>query len=635
MWDAPSIFAAGRSKRMPISLRRRCCGRPPGTRSLLRKRPVGHIRRVLLTKPWKPAETDAPVTVAKPSLESSTATLIIPTRDRADLLAACLAGLEKTRPHDFDLVIFDNGSREPATRDLLDRTRVHPWAPVLDAAGTFNFSALCNRAAELSQGRVLVFLNNDTVAMQPDWLANLVSLAVRPDVGTVGAKLVYPSGRLQHDGLVLGLGGYAAHIDTGEGPAHRGYLERCSAEVREFDPLSWRRDHLAFLEGAERIVAPSDDVAARMSRYLPRSIVVWEPESDAGYPPEHTPRVCETEPLRIVTLGSLNVSKGLRVVQALADAAGQAGAPLRLSVLGAASEPLPQNVMVSGTFLSEDLGRLFTEAAPHAVFLPAIWPETWSFVLTAALKQGLPVIAFDIGASAARSRAPAANSAGNGYGQASGGAPRTARSTGCPVSDRRSPRTTSDLLLSAVRGSSGKTAAIARVLPGWARAICRQHGLTPGTVDLAHYAHSAGHLFSSWDAAAFHYLAVGSGRGWSPRVGFSPAGYRRHNPDVALAGYEPFAHWLRFGRREGRDPAFAADPPIPDIRHLLGRRRPDTAQALVDIVMPVYGGRALALQAIDSVRGAATREAFQLVVVDGPRQIRCCGVNCMRWPKPA
>ncbi len=188
--------------------------------------PVGHIRRILLTKPWKPAETDAPAIMTKPAMERATATLIVPTRDRADLLAACLAGLEKTRPRDFDLVIVDNGSREPATRDLLDRTRVHPWAQVIDAAGTFNFSALCNRAAELSQGRVLVFLNNDTVAMQPDWLANLVSLAVRPDVGAVGAKLVYPSGRLQHAGLVLGLGGYAAHIDNGEGPTHRGYLDR-------------------------------------------------------------------------------------------------------------------------------------------------------------------------------------------------------------------------------------------------------------------------------------------------------------------------------------------------------------------------------------------------------------------------
>lgn len=176
------------------------------------------------------------------------------------------------------------------------------------------------------------------------------------------------------------------------------------AEVREFDPLSWRCDHLVFVEGAERIVVPSDDVAMRMSRYLPRPFAVWELEGDAGYPPEQTPRVCETEPLRIVTLGSLNVSKGLRVVQALADAVGQAGAPLLQSVPGAASEALPQSVTVSGTFLSEDLVRLLAEAAPHAVFLPAIWPETWSFVLTTAPKQRLPVIAFDSGAPSARLR---------------------------------------------------------------------------------------------------------------------------------------------------------------------------------------------------------------------------------------
>jgi glycosyltransferase involved in cell wall biosynthesis len=176
------------------------------------------------------------------------------------------------------------------------------------------------------------------------------------------------------------------------------------AEVREFDPLSWRHDHLVFLEGADRIVVPSDDIAGRMQRHLRKPIAVWEPESDTDLPPEQMPRVREDEPLRLVTLGALNVSKGLRVVQALADAAEPARAPLQLSVLGPASEPLPQSVAVSGTFLSEDLGRLLAETAPHAVLLPAIWPETWSFVLTAALKQGLPVIAFDIGAPAARLR---------------------------------------------------------------------------------------------------------------------------------------------------------------------------------------------------------------------------------------
>ena len=176
------------------------------------------------------------------------------------------------------------------------------------------------------------------------------------------------------------------------------------AEVRELDPLSWRRDHLAFLGDAEHVVAPSEDLATRMQRHLSKPVTVWEPEGDVDFPPERTPRLGATEQLRIVTLGSLNVSKGLRVVQALADAVEQAGAPLLLSVLGPASEPLPPSVRVGGTYLPEDLERLLREAAPHAVFLPAIWPETWSFVLTAALKLGLPVIAFDIGAPAARLR---------------------------------------------------------------------------------------------------------------------------------------------------------------------------------------------------------------------------------------
>lgn len=184
------------------------------------------------------------------------------------------------------------------------------------------------------------------------------------------------------------------------------------------------------------------------------------------------------------------------------------------------------------------------------------------------------------------------------------------------MSDRRSPRTTSDLLLSAVRGSSSRAAAVSRMLPGWTRAICRQNGLVSGTVDLDHYSHSARRLFLSWDAAAFHYLTVGSGLDLSPRAGFSPADYRRHNPDVAVAGYEPFAHWLRFGQDEARQAAAPAVPPPPEIRHLLAHRRPEKSHATVDVVVPVYGSRALALQAIDSVLGAATRERFELVVVD-------------------
>lgn len=190
---------------------------------------VGHIRRVLLTKDGRGRGSRSAVPRAgRVSRENqqATATLIIPTRDRADLLAACLASLEKTSPRDFDLLIVDNGSKQAAARELLDRARKKAGVRVVDAPGPFNFAALCNRGASLAQGRVLVFLNNDTEVIQASWLSRLAGQAIRPDVGAVGPKLLYASGRLQHAGLVLSLCGHAAHVDAGAGPADEGYLGR-------------------------------------------------------------------------------------------------------------------------------------------------------------------------------------------------------------------------------------------------------------------------------------------------------------------------------------------------------------------------------------------------------------------------
>jgi len=291
---------------------------------------------------------------------------------------------------------------ESAGRNVL-RARTILNAPTLAVIGdrTFDLASRCDVLVHFArQRRVTRIVVNHLVDRPAEMMAWVRDL---------GGRLGVPYDVVLHDYFML-----CPRIDliTGEGAfcdvAPPETCVRCvvnfGAEVRELDPLSWRRDHLSFLEGAERVMAPSSDVAERMRRHLDRPVAVWEPEDDTGYPPERAPHVGEAEPLRIVTLGALNVGKGLRVVQALADAAGLAGAPLQLSVLGAASESLPQNVSVGGAFLSEDLGRLLHEAAPHAVLLPAIWPETWSFVLTAALQQGLPVIAFDIGAPAARLR---------------------------------------------------------------------------------------------------------------------------------------------------------------------------------------------------------------------------------------
>lgn len=181
-------------------------------------------------------------------------------------------------------------------------------------------------------------------------------------------------------------------------------VTKYGADASAFDPLSWRDEHLAFLAAAGHVVAPSEDLASRMRRFLPREITVWTPGRDAGFPPERMPRLSRDERLRIVTLGALNVAKGVRVVGELAEVADKAEAPLQISVLGPVSEALPASVAVSGPYRPEDLKEQLFQASPHAVLLPAIWPETWSFVLTSALEQGLPVIVFDIGAPAARLR---------------------------------------------------------------------------------------------------------------------------------------------------------------------------------------------------------------------------------------
>jgi O-antigen biosynthesis protein len=199
---------------------------------------VGHIRRILLTKAGsardkkriKPPGTGVAAPVPRSANSAAPyATIIIPTKDRADLLSACLSSLAITQPRDFEVLIVDNGSQQAVTWTLYETMKADPRFHLLVAPGPFNFSTLCNRAASGARGRTLVFLNNDTVAIQENWLSELARWATRPGIGGVGARLLYPSGRLQHGGLATGLRGYAAHFDRGVPRDHPGYLNRLTA----------------------------------------------------------------------------------------------------------------------------------------------------------------------------------------------------------------------------------------------------------------------------------------------------------------------------------------------------------------------------------------------------------------------
>jgi len=138
--------------------------------------------------------------------------ILIPTRDSADLLSTCVDSiLTHTDYPDYEIRILDNGSQEPATLDLFDRYSNHPRIHIDKHPGPFNFSAINNAAAKVASGEVLLFLNNDMEVKDGDWLRELVSHALRPGVGPVGAKLLFPDGYVQHAGVVLGMGGIAAH----------------------------------------------------------------------------------------------------------------------------------------------------------------------------------------------------------------------------------------------------------------------------------------------------------------------------------------------------------------------------------------------------------------------------------------
>jgi O-antigen biosynthesis protein len=139
----------------------------------------------------------------------SKVTIIIPTRDRLDLLRRCIHSVEsKTDYKNYEIIIIDNDSRKAATLHYLKRTPHR----VIRCPGPFNYSRLNNTAARQAEGDFLLLLNNDTEVIAGEWLSALVEHAERPEVGAVGAKLLYPGGKVQHAGVILGIGGVADHV---------------------------------------------------------------------------------------------------------------------------------------------------------------------------------------------------------------------------------------------------------------------------------------------------------------------------------------------------------------------------------------------------------------------------------------
>jgi len=175
-------------------------------------------------------EADGVLTLAHPLPETPPrVSLIVPTRDRVDLLRTCLTSLiECTDWPEREILICDNDSRAPETLAYFRALEASGLARIVPCPGPFDFAGMNNRAAAAARGRVLAFVNNDVAALHPDWLERLVRQALRPDVGAVGAKLLDGRGRIQHGGVLLGPGGLVTHAHRffpGDAPGYLGGLQ--------------------------------------------------------------------------------------------------------------------------------------------------------------------------------------------------------------------------------------------------------------------------------------------------------------------------------------------------------------------------------------------------------------------------
>lgn len=153
--------------------------------------------------------------------------IIIPTRDRKDLLELCIKSLdEATSYRDKEIIIIDNDSEETATKTYFAALSQRPDVRIVHSPGPFNYPRLINLGASQARGEILMTLNNDIEAFEPDWLHELVSHVLRPGVGLVGCLLLYPDRSVQHAGVIVGLSGVAGHMYADAAPDDPGYAGR-------------------------------------------------------------------------------------------------------------------------------------------------------------------------------------------------------------------------------------------------------------------------------------------------------------------------------------------------------------------------------------------------------------------------
>ncbi len=162
--------------------------------------------------------------------EQPLVSLIIPTKNGKKLVQDCIESiLCRTSYLNYEILLVDNNSDEQESLAYFAELAQHPKIRVIQYPYPFNYSAINNFAVTQARGEVIGLINNDIEVIETEWLSHMVSHVLRPDIGCVGAKLLYTNGLIQHAGVVMGYGGGAGHAHKYFPSAHDGYMNRLIA----------------------------------------------------------------------------------------------------------------------------------------------------------------------------------------------------------------------------------------------------------------------------------------------------------------------------------------------------------------------------------------------------------------------
>jgi len=213
--------------------------------------------------------------------------LIIPTYNGLKILRCCVSSiLQKTRYPNYEILIINNNSDDPATISYMQELEARGQARIIDYPHPFNYADMNNLAVEQANGELVGLLNNDIEVINNDWLDEMVGHALRPEVGAVGARLWYPNETLQHGGVVLGIGGVAGHAHKGFARGDVGYFGR-AALIQNFSAVTGacllaRKEVYEEVKGldAENLKISLNDVDFCLKLVAAGYRVVWTPYAD-------------------------------------------------------------------------------------------------------------------------------------------------------------------------------------------------------------------------------------------------------------------------------------------------------------------------------------------------------------------